>query len=73
MHSLKTVVYQEVLNKKQKHLHCNKSGIYRKCPKNGFDSDDAGTQRRTLALKTFILRCLLRWHIPGENSLGVHM
>lgn len=34
-HSLKTVVYQEVLNKKQKHLHCNKPGIYSKCPKNG--------------------------------------
>ena len=72
-HSLNTAVYQEVLNKKQKHLHCNKSGIYSKCPKNGFDRDNAGTQRRTLALKTFILRCLLRRHIPGENSSGVHM
>ena len=72
-HSLNTAVYQEVLNKKQKHLHCNKSGIYSKCPKNGFDRDNAGTQRRTLALKTFILRCLLRRHISGENSSGVHM
>lgn len=50
---LQAVVYQEMLHMKQnetkqEHRSCNKSGAYRRCQKNGADSDGRGAGRRTL-------------------------